>query len=350
MSTENFRKESPFFSVIVPVYNVKDYLSRCVDSILNQDFMSYEILLVDDGSTDGSNFLCDEYSLNERVRVIHKENGGLASARNAGMDVMSGKYVLFVDSDDWIDQSTLTILYQSIQKYQNKEEKIDLVKYNYFRHDGVMKICKSCAKSGYYDKNEIDKLISLALCDTGRYCLSACMHAYRVELIIRNKIRFVSEREVGSEDYLFNIQLMFHIRNAIVIDNSLYHYDCRGGSLTQRYRVQLPQKYTSLFYKLIEYIKKIESYDLFISRVAYFYIWSLLYGTCLVNEYCITNNHPLAEGRKNVKEYLRYRELRFAVKMSCKDNLTIGKKIQLLAMLVDFEPLFYYLFYVKANR
>lgn len=90
-------------SVIVPVYNVEPYLRKCVDSILAQTLPGIEIILVDDGSTDGSGFVCDEYARNnERIRVIHKENGGLSSARNAGLDAAKGEYVAFVDSDDCI--------------------------------------------------------------------------------------------------------------------------------------------------------------------------------------------------------------------------------------------------------
>lgn len=92
-------------SVIVPVYNVEQYLARCVDSILAQSYENLEIILVNDGSRDGSGGLCDAYAAKDsRIRVIHKENGGLSSARNAGLDMASGDYVAFVDSDDWIEQ------------------------------------------------------------------------------------------------------------------------------------------------------------------------------------------------------------------------------------------------------
>ena len=91
-------------SVIVPVYNVKNYLGRCVDSILSQTYSNLEVILVDDGASDGSGRICDDYAARDsRVRVIHKENGGLSSARNAGIDVARGVWLEFVDSDDWIE-------------------------------------------------------------------------------------------------------------------------------------------------------------------------------------------------------------------------------------------------------
>lgn len=341
---------NPKFSVVVPVYNVKDYLERCMESLLDQDFTSYEIILVDDGSTDGSEKLCDKYGKYNSVSVIHKENGGLASARNAGIGIISGEYVIFIDSDDWIDKSTLTLLDKAIQENRREENPVDLVKYNYMRHAGEIKAFESCVKSGSYKGEKIDELLELALCDTGKYSLSACTHAYRSELIKENDIRFISEREVGSEDFLFNFQVMFHVKNVVVLDMPLYHYDCRQGSLTQRYRKELPEKYTVFFHRLIEYMKKIGVYDHYIGQVSYFYIWTLLYGTCLVNEYSITEDHSLKEGRKNVRKYLKCKELKAAIKKCNNVPMMYKQKVQMRAMKWGFEPLFYYLFYVKPKR
>lgn len=99
---------SPFFSVIVPVYNVSQYLKRCIDSILSQSYGDFELLLVDDGSTDDSGKICDEYARKDnRINVFHKKNGGVSSARNKGIDEARGNYVVFVDSDDYILQDRL---------------------------------------------------------------------------------------------------------------------------------------------------------------------------------------------------------------------------------------------------
>lgn len=108
----------PLITVIVPVYKVEDYLKDCVDSICNQTYRNLEILLVDDGSPDRSGELCDQLALTDpRIRVIHKENGGLSSARNAGLDVATGQYVSFVDSDDWIAPDMYSRLYRLMQEY-----------------------------------------------------------------------------------------------------------------------------------------------------------------------------------------------------------------------------------------
>ncbi len=102
-------------SVIVPVYNVENYLKRCVDSIIGQTYKNLEILLIDDGSTDSSGILCDEIAKSDqRIRVIHKQNGGLSDARNAGIDAAKGEYISFIDSDDFIDTDMLELLYRNI--------------------------------------------------------------------------------------------------------------------------------------------------------------------------------------------------------------------------------------------
>ncbi|MGM0167266.1 hypothetical protein IGI39_002246 [Enterococcus sp. AZ135] len=104
-------------SIIVPVYNVEKYLNKCVDSILNQTFKDFELILVDDGSPDNSGLICDEYAKKDsRVKVIHKENGGLSDARNAGIDVAKGKYLGFIDSDDYISEDMYEFLYTNIVK------------------------------------------------------------------------------------------------------------------------------------------------------------------------------------------------------------------------------------------
>lgn len=107
----------PEISVIVPVYKVEPYIHKCVDSILAQTFTDYELILVDDGSPDTCGNICDEYAQKDaRIHVIHKENGGLSDARNAGMKIASGEYVIFIDSDDYIDADMLSYLYENLKK------------------------------------------------------------------------------------------------------------------------------------------------------------------------------------------------------------------------------------------
>lgn len=120
--------DTPKISVIVPVYKVENYLDRCVKSILNQTYDNLEILLVDDGSPDSCPRLCDDYAKSDdRVRVIHKKNGGLSDARNAGLEVATGEYITFVDSDDWISDNCIKVLIEEAQRNDTLISVIDTV-------------------------------------------------------------------------------------------------------------------------------------------------------------------------------------------------------------------------------
>ena len=104
-------------SIVVPVYNVENYLDKCIETIVKQTYKNIEIILVDDGSKDNSGSKCDEWkNKDKRIKVIHKVNGGLSSARNAGIEVAAGKYINFIDSDDYIDLRMIEILYNTIDK------------------------------------------------------------------------------------------------------------------------------------------------------------------------------------------------------------------------------------------
>lgn len=108
-----------YFSIIVPVYNVEKYLNRCIDSILSQGFKSYEIILVDDGATDSCPAICDKYGLlSNKIKVVHQKNGGLSKARNVGMEKAIGQYIMFLDSDDWIAEYSLSTFAKIIDKDQ----------------------------------------------------------------------------------------------------------------------------------------------------------------------------------------------------------------------------------------
>ena len=116
-TTQNNNTPNPVYSVIVPVYNVKPYLSRCLDSILSQTFSDFELIIVDDGSTDGSGQISDEYALKDsRIQVIHQENGGLSAARNTGLDRARGTYVYFADSDDYLKPELLEKGYEQFKQ------------------------------------------------------------------------------------------------------------------------------------------------------------------------------------------------------------------------------------------
>lgn len=170
--------QNELISVIVPVYNVENYLSRCVDSIINQTYSNLEIILVDDGSTDSSGIICDEYKKKDkRIIVIHQENGGLSQARNSGMKVMKGKYVTFVDSDDYISPDYIKYLFNLIVRYKAD---ISICLYRNFYEDGTLERKKKNKRIsiGLFSGQEA----AVDLCYQKHIPNSACGKLYNSEL------------------------------------------------------------------------------------------------------------------------------------------------------------------------
>lgn len=233
---------NPFFSIIVPVYNVKNYLNRCIQSLLDQKMSGLELILVDDGSTDGSGEMCDSFAEQfPQICVIHKENGGLASARNAGMQRACGSYISFVDSDDWLDPGTCRILQEHLQK-----DTPDILNFGYrkIRNGEVLLQEYAAFPEGLYDTRQIRSLIlpdSIAREKAFDQVnlpvqLSACMCVYRRGFLQEHGISFTSEREVLCEDWLFNIRCLCRAHSMSILHDVFYNYDTRDTSLSMSYK------------------------------------------------------------------------------------------------------------------
>lgn len=200
----------PLISIIIPVYNSEKTLNRCVNSILNQTFMDWELLLVDDGSTDKSGKICDQYALKDfRIRVFHKKNGGVSSARNTGLDYAIGSWITFVDSDDFIDATFLDTLIRlqssdlcisGIQFINN--ETILLPPEEYIKIENVA---------------ELDNLLNKL------YFTAPWGKVYKNEIIQKNNIRFNINLKIG-EDTDFVLKYLLYINDIRLISRPLYHF------------------------------------------------------------------------------------------------------------------------------
>ena len=338
---------TPFFSIILPVYNVQAYLERCVQSIVEQDYRDYEIILVNDGSTDQSGALCDQFAAQyDFVQVVHKENGGLSSARNAGLQAARGQYIWWVDSDDWIEPGSLRLLARLAE-----ETGSDMIKFNYFRVSDRKEPFSSNAAEGVHTGGaEMEALLNQAFLSAGKFCLSAWSHVYRREFLTEQQLSFVSERVVASEDYLFNLEAYMAANRVCVSPEKLYCYELRQGSLTQQgYRKNLAPRYTELYRRLVSCYDRLGKKERFMDRISYFYVWHLLYGTCIPNEYTVSPGHSMKDGRRGVRVFLGTEEFRGAAKNCRWTGFTWKKRLQHAAMELRFEPLFYWLFVVKPK-
>ena len=236
----------PKISVIVPVYRVEKYLGRCVNSLLGQTLSDIEIILVDDGSPDGCPALCDEFAKKDgRIKVLHKENEGLGLARNSGMSLAVGEYIAFVDSDDYVKSEMYRTLYEAAQR-----ENADIAMCGLCCIGGIMSAKENDVQNincfdGYtvFDGKEgIDRLmldISGALPkedQDSRYGFSSVKNIYRKEVLEKNKIRFLSEKEVMSEDVFFLLDFLDKCECAVGVPGAFYCYCRNGQSLSKSYR------------------------------------------------------------------------------------------------------------------
>ena len=217
-------------TVIVPVYNVEHYLSKCLDSILKQTYQNLEIIVVNDGSTDNSGGICQEYAQKDnRIVYIEKENGGLSDARNTGLDRMTGSYVTFVDSDDWIEQDYVEVLYNKITEYQADVSVGNYYSYNedegmyYFHINGDSYYEKVFDNVSIFENlYESQEMKSFAL-------ISAWGKLYKASLF--DYIRF-DKGKLGEDGYM-NQKLYLLVQKVIYINQGLYAYRQRSGSITK---------------------------------------------------------------------------------------------------------------------
>lgn len=224
-------------SVIVPVYNVENYLKRCVDSLIRQSLAEIEILLIDDGSTDRSGKLCDELAgADLRISVYHKENEGQGIARNLGLQKATGTYVVFLDSDDYYDPDTCRALFELMEHTQ-----ADLCCYGYqieTQDCQVVRIPnitdreyegeafqKEFVPHYFGDQPEKDELRGF----------SSCMTIFRRSIVEEHNICFPSEREYLSEDTIFSLRFCEHARKAVTTSKIYYHYCQNPNSFSQAF-------------------------------------------------------------------------------------------------------------------
>lgn len=235
-------------SYIIPVYNVEKYLRQCVDSILAQTFDDYEIILVDDGSPDNCPAICDEYKEKypDVVKVIHKENEGLASARNAGLKTAQGDYIFFVDSDDFLLKDRVSELYNKALEYD-----ADILQTTYISFDE-----KNNKKIISFPVFETEKLITHSTMEQ-EICFSTkknrvifvWRNLYRRKFLIDNDIRF-DERLKMVEDAPFNTLAFIKSERFVAVDIPFYCYRFRDGSLQRRKYIDKYDSYLLLHWKL----------------------------------------------------------------------------------------------------
>lgn len=259
----------PVVSVIVPVYNVKDYIERCVESLCGQTLREIEILLVDDGSTDGSGVICDKLAEKDaRIQVIHKKNEGQGIARNYGIAAAKGQFVAFVDSDDYMEKEAYQYLIEEADRYR-----ADVICFGYSKDDSRgNSMYKSQIRERCYSGEEVKRGFALHFFgddprDDDMRGVSACMSVYRMELVKEHGIRFPSERKVLSEDTVFNLEFCRFARTAVACRRIFYHYCIQEDSFSRGYSRERLEKTAEFMDVLSGYAEEFEIEALTANRI-----------------------------------------------------------------------------------
>lgn len=294
--------EKNLISVIVPVYNTEKYLCTCIESLLKQTYNKWEMILVDDGSTDTSGSICDKYAERfENIYVVHKKNAGLGMARNTGIEHAKGEYITFFDSDDFADENLLEELYRGIvdndgdaclggfKKVDDNGNVLFEERYGFqiFEHDGIT--------------NRIFIKMLGSLPDTSDSVrMSVCNSLFKTSLIKDNNIRFYSERTYISEDLLFDLDFYKHVNKCIVLHNITYNYRYNPSSLTTSYRKdRFPS--TMFFIKIMEERLIKENYSseclLRLHKLCFVYV-----RTCIKQEKKKISHLPFKESIRNIRK------------------------------------------------
>ncbi len=280
-------------SIIIPVYNVEKYLTKCLDSVINQTYSNLEIILVDDGSTDRSGVICDEYAgLDQRIKVIHNKNSGVSSARNAGIRICKGDFVAFIDSDDYVDKKYIFSLLEP------------LMKDNYdFVFCGYLDLYVKSKKKSYHRLSDKELSVLTGIFFKDYHIFNQLMwypwlKLYKRDIILNNKLWF-PEDLTDAEDHFFNFSYFEKVKNYKYINQALYIYCHRSGISLSRQKTVL--SYYSNLKKLKrekEFYKKnnIACYDNLLITSAMF----------LIRKYSILNSSLDYSGfKQRTKEILQ---------------------------------------------
>lgn len=284
-------------SVIIPVYNSEKYLEKCIKSILKQSYKDFEIIIVNDGSTDRSYEICEKYAKkSNNIKLFSHNNRGVSYSRNVGIEKSSGDYLLFVDSDDWLEENAIKILMEKIN------ENVDMVIFNYYINEREIFHIHNDKKL----KSNV-ALQNLFKSNYGRGYL--WNKIYKKEIIEKNNLRF-DEKIAMCEDLLFNYQYILCVEDVLYIKNSLYHYKYVLGSSSHS---KVNERYLSLilaYNKILDLAKETRSYGFILKKYIKVNIrikQRIYYCKELKKyRYKVCNNIKNAENRMNIFNKIQY--------------------------------------------
>jgi glycosyltransferase involved in cell wall biosynthesis len=314
--------KEPLISVIVPVYNVEKYLARCLDSIIAQTYTNLQIIVVDDGSTDNSSKICDEYAKKDkRIEVYHKKNEGVSSARNYGIQRTKGEIIGFVDSDDYVEASYIKLLEKNMQDNQSDISICGFKKV----YDGKSDTIIRYKDGACFDKKTfVNKIMNV------ENAFGVChMKLIKKEVIGENA--FDETLTVG-EDALFMVSISTNVSKVSYVGQALYNYRINQSSVVRRYDKNYLKKYEQSMQQMKEKMNAMYGGSLPNSYNNYVSYHAML---VLVNYCCNPKN---SSKKQSIKELYRSPILSAGVKNANYDDLSRAKKISLFCLKHRITP------------
>lgn len=327
--------KQPLVSIVVPVYKVPEqYLRKCIESIMAQTLKEIEIILVDDGSPDKCGEICDVYSKKDsRIRVLHKENGGLSSVRNYGCKVAIGKWIMFVDGDDWIEPDMCQTMYEA-----GETNKVQLVmcgimkdygksaeEYKFYLEDGKV-----------YQGEDCRWLQQQLLVYNGNIAVAYSKLIDR-ELLIENNIFHDEVLKQGAEGLEFNLRLFEKLQSALFINKPFYHYIYNENSISASHNEANHEYVIKCFEKIKDFIDTSDNKEVlkpwFDNRLLY-----VIVTTAISGYFNPTNLEPYADKKRKYAEYLEKPIVKEALKTT--NTKEIGKQREIVLFFIKHHMFF----------
>ncbi len=334
-------------SIIVPVYNTEKYLDRCMKSLLEQTLPEIEIIVVDDGSKATCAEKCDQWERQDsRIRVIHKENQGLGFARNTGMEAANGKYLIFIDSDDYVENGMCKTLYEEAER-----EHADIVVAGYKKvyPNGKEEICNNKGIPRVLEGEQVSSVLLANMLGappdyySNDYIgMSVWKNLYSREIVEKYRVRFPSEREYISEDIIFHIYYLRHVKKAIVLPDVFYCYCQNGDSLTNTYKKDRFYMVKKLYLYEEKLLKEIGAYEAGKLQLMRTFIGNVRACIMMEADFGI-KNHSTRTTKKRIKEYCKDRTTRTVLRQYPYHRLPFRQRVFSFFMKIQWENILFIL-------
>ena len=323
----------PKLSIIIPVFNTEPYLPQCLESIIGQSFSDFELILVDDGSTDNCPTICDDYSQQDaRVKVIHKKNEGVSVARNTGMKTAKGDYLTVVDSDDWLEKDMYQSMFQYINKYDADVVMCDCIK----DYSDRSEVYTHDIRPGFYSYEQLlnEYYPHLLMMENVEYpaTISNCLMIWKRSITSNNNIEYLNGVKY-SEDLLFGAQIMSQAKSFYYMKEiPLYHYCVRESSSSHSYKSDKWNDYIRLYEHAKAFFseKNITGIDHQINLMLLFFLYNCLGDLG-------SNNTIIKDKRKYANTLLNCDEVKLMFKIIRIYELPISVKLKILTYLYKYK-------------